>query len=307
MALQKCAECQGEVSDKALACPHCGAPIQSPAAASAARRRTLAAAAAIAVVVVGGGGALAMALRPAEYSRVEQLRAEQDADGAHDEHVRQRFFRLYKAHPQNAMYIYLWARCVDDPVEQLKLAEEGIHADPSFAWNYNIASRALARQNRVPEAYDRAMKGAALDPGNMELAQKQVTLKTIIDHKLASEIAPVPTSGKATARYEGLFRTLIKAPERSDLEAVETSRLPDNKAPLIDALRGFVVCANPFAESCVRAYVPRDARFKAAWAPPSVDVATLKERQLVTILGPVVTNSKGEDVMLVDTVTVETP
>ena len=30
MALVKCAECQHDVSDKAAACPHCGAPIASP-------------------------------------------------------------------------------------------------------------------------------------------------------------------------------------------------------------------------------------------------------------------------------------
>ncbi len=27
MALVKCAECEGQVSDKAKSCPHCGAPI----------------------------------------------------------------------------------------------------------------------------------------------------------------------------------------------------------------------------------------------------------------------------------------
>ena len=151
-----------------------------------------------------------------DYSRVEQLRAEQDADGTHDEHVRQRFFRLYKAHPQNAMYIYLWARCVNDAAEQLKLAQEGIQADPHFSWNYNMASRALARQNRVPEAYDEANKGAAIDPGNMELSQKQTSLKAILDHKLAEEAPPAPTSEKNAARYQGLFRAPIKSPDRSE-------------------------------------------------------------------------------------------
>ena len=245
MALQKCAECQREVSDKALACPHCGMPLPGAATKGSAQRVTLAAITAIAVLVVAGGAALAMAMRPSDYSRVEQLRAEQDVDGTHDEHVRQRFFRLYKAHPQNAMYIYLWARCVDDAGEQLKLADEGIHADPRFSWNYNIAARALARQNRLAEAYEQAKKGLALDPGNLELAQKQTSLKTIIDHKLAEESRPAPSGGPV--RYEGLFRSPIKSPDRSDLQAIEASRLPDNKSPLAEALRGFVVCANPFA------------------------------------------------------------
>ena len=303
MALQKCAECQLEVSDKALACPHCGMPLQGTATKGGGQRVTLAAIAAIAILVVAGGVALAMAMRPSEYSRVEQLRAEQDVDGTHDEHVRQRFFRLYKAHPQNAMYIYLWARCIDDAGEQLKLAEEGILADPRFSWNYNMAARALARQNRLPEAYEQAKKGIALDPGNLELAQKQTSLKTIIDHKLAEESRPAPSGGPA--RYEGLFRSLIKSPDRSDLQAIEASRLPDGKSPLAEALRGFAVCANPFADACVRVYVPRDARFKNAWPPPAVDVGAIKEHQLVTVTGPVVTNARGDTLLLADSVTVE--
>ncbi|MGO8997826.1 MAG: hypothetical protein ACLQVI_31290 [Polyangiaceae bacterium] len=316
MALHKCAECQQEVSDKALACPHCGMPQRAATAAGAAPGRTVQRVAiAVALLVCLGGGAAAAGFMHgrSDYSRVEQLRAEQDADGTHDEHVRQRFFRLYKAHPQNAMYIYLWARCVDDAAEQLKLAQEGIQADPHFSWNYNMASRALARQNRVPEAYDEANKGAAIDPGNMELSQKQTSLKAILDHKLAEEAPPAPTSEKNAARYQGLFRAPIKSPDRSDLQAIETSRPPDGKSPgpgagtLAEAVRGFVVCANPFADACVRAYVPRDARFKGTWSQPSVDVTSIKEHQLVTLAGSVVTNGKGENILLADTVTVEAP
>lgn len=306
MALQKCAECQHEVSDRAVACPNCGMPVRGAAAASAARRRTLAIAAAIVVVALGGGVALAMALRPSDYSRVEQLRAEQDADGTHEEHVRQRFFRLYKAHPRNAMYIYLWSRCVDDPAEQLKLAEEGIGIDPRFSWNYNMAARALARQGRVADAYDEALKGAALDPGNMELSEKQTSLKTILDHKLTDEPKPAPSADK-TVRYLGLFRSLIKSPERADLQTVEASRLPDAKAPLADALRGFVVCANPYADACVRVFVPRDARFKSVWPPPATDVTTIKEHQLVSITGSVVANTRGDSLILADALAVEAP
>ncbi len=259
-----------------------------------------------AVVVALGGGAAAMAMRGPDYARVEQLRAEQDADGTRDQNVRQRFYRLYKAHPGNAMYIYLWSRCVDDPAEQLKLAEEGVHADPSFSWNYNMAARALARLGRVPEAYDQAVKGAALDPGNMQLADKQRSLKLMIDRKLADEARPAP-SEKGAATYEGLFQATIRSPDHSDLQAIQAGRLSDFKGPVGDAVHGFTVCANPFADTCVRAYVPRDARLKPTWAPTAVDVTTLKEHQLVSVAGQVVTNSKGESVVLADTVTVEAP
>jgi hypothetical protein len=301
MALHPCAECRQDVSDKALACPHCGMPQRAPTTTGGAWRSARPRIALLAVLVLVGGGGLALALRGPDYSRVEQLRAEQDVDGTHDEHVRQRFYRLYKAHPGNAMYIYLWARCVEDPAEQLALAQEGIRADPRFSWSYNMAARALARQNRVTEAYDQATKGAALDPGNIELAQKLTSLKLIIDHKLADEARP----DVGTVRYVGLFRSVIRSPDRSDLQAIETTRLPDYKNPVADAVRGFVVCANPFADSCVRVFVPRDGRFTNVWAPPSIDVSTLQEHQLVTVAGSVVANGRGEKILLADTVTVE--
>ena len=195
MALFPCPECQKDVSDKARACPHCGMPLKadqeaapvvvSPTAGHA-RRRTLARilGAVLVVLVVGGIG---IALRRTDYPEVEQLRAEQDRPGTHDEHVRQRFFRLYNEHPNNAMYIYLWGRCVDDPQKRLDSAEQGIHADPRFSWNYNLAAKALAQLNRVPEAYDRALHGAALDPGNMQLTEKRDRLKAILDHKLTDQ------------------------------------------------------------------------------------------------------------------------
>ncbi len=302
MAIHACAECQRDVSDKAIACPHCGLPLQ-PAPAPAAQRAMVPRVAGGVLLLAVAAASLAFLLRGPDYSRVEQLRAEQDADGTHDQNVRQRFYRLYKAHPESAMYIYLWSRCVDDAAEQLKLAEEGIHADPRFSWNYNMASRALARLNRVPEAYDLAVKGVALDPGNMQLAEKQRSLKLILDHKLADESRP-SASDKGSLRYQGLFKSVIRAPEHSDIQAVETSRLADYKSPAADAVHGFVVCANPFADSCVRAYVPRDGRLKGTWPPPDIDVTTTKEHQLVTVVGAPVTNSKGETILLADSVTV---
>lgn len=311
MAIKACVECGKDVSDKALACPHCGLPLR-PAGARAAQRSALLKLGGGIVLAALVGGTLALTLRGPDYSRVEELRAEQDADGTHDQNVRQRFFRLYKGHPGSAMYIYLWSRCVDDAAEQLKLAEEGIHADPHFSWNYNMAARALARLNRIPEAYDQALKGAALDPGNMQLADKQKSLKLILDSKLADEERPTQNdasdgSGKATARYQGLFQSVIRSPDRADLQALETARLADYKLPVADAVRGFTVCGNPFADSCVRAYVARDARLKSVWPAPEVDVTTLRSHQLVTVAGSVVTNSKGESIVLADHVTVEAP
>jgi hypothetical protein len=310
MALFPCPECQKDVSDKAPACPHCGVPLPPG------RRRQRFSMLAGAVVIAGlAGTGLFFSLRRPDYSRVEQLRAEQDAEGTHNEHVRQRFFRLYKAHPDNAMYTYLWARCVDDAQKQLDLAQQGIHTDPRFSWNYNMAARALARLNRVTEAYDQAAKGAALDPGNMQLADKQKALKLILDHKLEDQPKPAPSTyttyeskdnfDKGAVRYHGLFRSLIKSPDRSDLQAIEKGRGADYKGPLAEAIQGFVVCANPFADSCVRAYAPRDARFKTAWMHPGTEATALKEHQLVAVAGAVVTNAKGENIMLADAVTVE--
>jgi hypothetical protein len=236
------------------------------------------------------------------YEAVERLRAEQDSAGTHAEQVRQRFYRLYKEHPKSAMYIYLWSRCVEDPAEQLELAQQGIQADPQFSWNYNMLSRAFARLNRVPEAYEQARKGAALDPGNLELATKVRALKIILDRKLLEQASPAEGTGR---RYVGLFRSPIHSPEAGDMQAVKKARLGDFAGPVGDAVHGFTVCANPYADSCVRAYVPRDARFGAAWPVGTVDVTALHENELVTLGGSVAATSSGEKVFLVDSVTAE--
>jgi hypothetical protein len=312
MALLPCPECQREVSDKAPACPQCGFPL---------RRTPFTARLKMALggvlVVALAGGAVALARRFSDYSRVEQLRAEQDKEGTHSEHVKQRFFRLFKAHPKNAMYIYLWARCVDDPVEQLELAQEGIHEDPAFSWNYNMASRAMARVGRIAEAYDQAVKGAALDPGNIQLVEKQRSLKLMLDHKLEAQAKPAPNAyttydskenfEKGAVRYQGLFRSVIKQADRADSDAMGKARAPDYKAPVGDVVRGIVVCANPYADVCMRVYVPRDDRFKTAWPHPAANVDKIKEHQLVTVAGAVVTNSRGENILLADSITVEAP
>jgi hypothetical protein len=318
MALSPCPECQKDVSDKAPTCPGCGVPLPAMALSAAARRRRLSLllGAVLAAVVVGG--ALVVLFRKPDYSRVEQLRAEQDAQGTRKEYVRQRFFRLYKEHPKNAMYTYLWARVLEDPAQQLELAQEGIADDPRFSWNYNMAARAQARLGHVAEAYDYAVKGSALDPGNMQLSDKRQALKAMIDHKLADQGKPAPTAyaayeskeafEKGAVRYQGLFHGGIKAPEHADMVAVEKSRLPDHKGPVSEAVRGFVVCANPYADTCLRAYVPTDGgEAKAGWLHATTDVTKLKEGQLVTIAGSVVANARGENIMLADAVTVVTP
>jgi hypothetical protein len=270
---------------------------------------------AIVTLAFAAGGA-ALLLRPrSDYARVEELRAEQDVRGTHDEQVRQRFFRLYTEHPKSAMYAYLWARCVDDAPKQLDIAQQGIRADPSFSWNYNIAARALAVLNRVPEAYEAAAKGAALDPANLQVTDKRDVLKRMIDHKLLDQHKPAPNGytaydGKerverAAARYRGLFRGLIRSPERPDLQGIERSRLPDHKGPLADAVRGFVVCANTYADACLRVYVPIDARFGNTWPPSEVDPRAIKDNQVLGVAGAVVLNGRGENIMIADALTVE--
>jgi hypothetical protein len=317
MAIHACAECQKDVSDKASACPHCGfdpSRKREGRWSSSARVSLLVGGGVVLLLLVTGWLALARRGADDSYARVEQLRAEQDADGTHDQNVRQRFFRLYKAHPGSAMYIYLWSRCVDDAAEQLALAQDGIRADPRFSWNYNMEARALARLNRIPEAYAEAVKGAALDPGNMQLADKQKSLKRILDAKLADEPRPIAratasadANEKQTERYQGLFQAMIHSPDRSDLQALEASRLAGSKIPAADAVRGFTVCGNPFADSCVRAYVPRDARLKSVWPPLDVDVTTLRPHELLTVVGSALLTSKGETIVLADRVTVEGP
>ena len=311
MALLPCPECQKDVSDKAIACPHCGMPIRSPGTSWARRMRpTLLGVAIVTAALVVGAWVM---LRRSDYARVEELRAEQDATGTRNEHVRQRFFRLYKEHPKNAMYAYLWGRCVDDAAKQLELAEEGIAADPHFSWNYNIGARALARLHRVPQAYDYAVKGSALDPANMQLADKRDALKLILDHKLDDQPRPAPTAyttydskenfEKGAVRYKGLFHGLVRSPERADLQAIERARLSGAKAPVSEAIRGFVVCANSFADACVRVFVPNDARFGTSWPAAGVDVGGLRENQLVAVAGAVIANGRGDNILLADAVT----
>ncbi len=248
---------------------------------------------------------------------MEELRAEQDALGTRNEHVWQRFFRLYVEHPRDAMYVYLWGRCVDDPAKQLALAEEGIHADPRFAWNYNTGAHALARLGRVKQAYDYAAKGAALDPAIMQLADKREVLKLVLDHKLDGQPRPAPNAytsyeskesfEKNAVRYRGLFHGAIRSPDRADLQAIEKSRIPDYKGAVSDVVKGFTVCADPLADACIRVYVPADAHFASTWPTPGTDVTALKDHQVVVVAGAVVTNGRGENIMLADAVTVEAP
>jgi hypothetical protein len=300
MALVPCPECKKDISDKAAACPQCGMPLARTAAPRG-RGRALAwpAAVGIALLMVAVGTVLAQ--RPSDYERVEALRIEQEEQGTRSDEVRQRFFRLYKEHPKDAVYVYLWARSVDDASQQLALAQEGMRVDPRFSWNYNLAARDLARLDRVPEAYDTAVKGAALDPASMPLAEKVQELKLMMDHHLESQPKLQPGGG----RYEGLFHGVIRNPSASDLRAIEKSRLPDHKGPLSDVVQGFLLCKNHFADACVHVYVPDDARFEPAWPHPAVDVAGLKESRLLQVTGAVVPDGRGENILLADAVTVE--
>jgi hypothetical protein len=268
-------------------------------------------AAAAVVIALAAGAGIYAGLHQSRYAQVEELRSDQDARGTHDEHVRQRFFRLYSEHPKNPMYIYLWSRCVDDASKQLELANQGILLDPAFSWNYNIQARALAHLGRVREAHDAAAKGAALDPANLQLADKRDVLKTMLDHDLAGQPKPAPNGYTAyegkehldkAFRYKGLFRGLVRSPERPDLVAIERSRVPDHKGPLVEAVRGFTVCSNTYADACIRAFVPQDDRFGNTWPHGGPDPASLKDNQVVTVAGAVVPNGRGENILVADAV-----
>jgi hypothetical protein len=299
VALIPCPECKKDGSDKAAACPQCGMPLAKLPAAGAWKKPALAVG--VALFAAGAAAGIHLATRPPDYSRVEELRAEQDAAGTHDEHVRQRYFRLFQEHPKNAMYAYLWSRCLDDPAKQLEVAEQGILADPRFAYNYNVAARALARLGRAPEALARAEKGAGLDPANMQLADKRTVLKLVLDHKLGVE--PRPAAGPAV-RYRGLFHGHLRSPDRPDLVAVEHARLPDHKGPVADVVRGFTLCANPVADACIRVYVPTDPKL-SGWAVPGADVSAFRDHQVITVSGAVVTTGRGENILLADSVAPE--
>jgi hypothetical protein len=305
MALLPCPECKKDISDKAMACPQCGMPLAPSLERDRRGRRWLLGGGAVGLALLVGAGLFA-AQRPTDYEKVEKLRTEQEELGTHNEEVQQRFFRLYKEHPKDAGYIYLWARCVDDAAKQLELAEEGMRADPRFSWNYNLAARDLARQHKIAEAYALAAKGADLDPANVPIATKRDELKLILDHKLDGQAKPAPDD-KAAVRYEGLFRGAIRSPERSDLQAIERSRLPDYKGPVSEAVRGFTVCANHYADACIRAYVPDDGRLEPGWKRPGADVGALQDNRLVAVAGSVVTTGRGENILLADAVTVEAP
>jgi hypothetical protein len=312
MALTPCPECKHEVSDKARSCPNCGFYFETNEARSSGRARMGIFAAAGVIVALGAGAGIYAGLhRSSKYAQVEEFRAEQDARGTHDEHVRQRFFRLHKEHPKNPMYIYLWARCVDDANQQLELANRGIHLDPAFSWNYNIQARALANLGRVREAYDAAAKGALVDPANLQLIDKSAVLKTMVDHDLAGQPKPAPNGYTAyegkehldkAFRYKGLFRGLVRSLDRADLQAVERSRLPDHKGPLVEAVRGFTVCANTYADACIRAYVPTDDRFGNTWPRGEKDPSSFRDNQVVAVAGAVIPNGHGENILVADAV-----
>jgi hypothetical protein len=106
-------------------------------------------------------------------------------------------------------------------------------------------------------------------------------------------------------KYKGIFHGAIHAPDRLDLQAIEKSRTPETKGPLAEAVRGVLVCANTFADACLRTFVPVDGKFGKAWAASGADVTSLKDHQVVTVSGTAVANGKGESLLLADSVTVE--
>jgi hypothetical protein len=138
MSLTSCPECKKEVSNRANACPHCGVPLRV-------RARLAMALGVIVVAIAAGAAVVSWSLHRDDYARVDELRTEQDLAGTHDEHVKQRFFRLYKQHPNDAMYIYLWARCEDDPNKQLELAPSKASRPIRGSRGATTSSRARSR------------------------------------------------------------------------------------------------------------------------------------------------------------------
>src|SRR5208337_3482379 len=112
-------------------CPQCGVPLEPKLQARRRRMEILGGGAVLVALLVGG--LMLLKHRHITYARVDELRTEQEGLGTHNDETQQRFFRLYKEHPNDAGYIYLWARCVeDDDGKQFDLAQEGIRADPGF-------------------------------------------------------------------------------------------------------------------------------------------------------------------------------
>ena len=82
------------------------------------------------------------------------------------------------------------------------------------------------------------------------------------------------------------------------------------KAVPADMVNGFAVCANPFTDACVRVYATREpisdaGHTKIVWMAAGTDVTALKDPQVVTVAGAVITNDKGENILLADSVKVE--
>jgi hypothetical protein len=176
----------------------------------------------------------------------------------------------------------------------------------------------LARQNKIPEAYDAAVKGGDLDPPNLPLADKRTVLKLMMDHKVDPRARPTPNAytsfdtrenlDKAAVHYKGVSQGPVKSPDRADLEAIERSRLSSYRGgPVSEVVRGFLVCANRYADACIRTYVPVDARFEPGWQHTTTEVAGIKNDRVVAVAGSVVTNRAGDNIMLADAVTVEAP
>jgi hypothetical protein len=109
-------------------------------------------------------------------------------------------------------------------------------------------------------------------------------------HKLVEQPKLAPG---AHVTYHALVRS-VGRPEHADVAAIEKNRAASPKR-VEDALSNVVVCTNPFADACVRAYVARD------------DARPLKEHELAAVTGNVVANDDGDAIILADSIAVEPP
>jgi hypothetical protein len=179
MALFACPECRQDVSDQAVACPHCGMPLvlgrgHSPRATSRPERRPTLVVLAAAASVALSGAALIVALRATRHDPVQRS-----------------VLQLDQAHPPDAMGDRLALRAAS-AAKRIEPAEKGIRVAPSSSGSYQVAVRAPAPLDRIPEADDQAATGAALDPGDQELAEERPSPWRTPDGKRDDRARSVP-------------------------------------------------------------------------------------------------------------------
>ncbi len=241
MALHRCAECQKEVSDKALACPHCGTPQGGSPSLARGRGKRMAL---IAAGAVAGRSSAASRRRWCSFAPTTR-----GSKSSADSKTQRGRTKSTRANASSARTKRTRAtRCTSTSGHAASTTRPSNRGWPRRGCARTRSSpgtttwrRGRSRQNRVPEAYAIAQKGAEIDPGNLELAGKRIALKTMLDHKLPGEVRPAPNGyirftdkenvAKSAVHYQGLFRSFVRSPDRADFQAIEASRLGRREDP----------------------------------------------------------------------------